>query len=221
MDSAKCDCLYRALLTTREDYNKDQARQKYRELIQKNIAVPNNNVTKNKIVRLLDIAKLTLGNLVSERRYHLEGDLDYPHSCADAQSTIEAIKNLETGIVTPLAEQQQPQTPFFAELLQEEINNALENKLRNSPQTSLLNDGITIQRVIGHRFRGDQIKLSIIISPGDIRIIEDEERVTANAPEKTAEYLRHMRNEKPKSLQYLLRKKPSLLQLFRDDYDNE
>lgn len=195
MADLKCDCLYSALLTTRERYCKERARDQYRLLINRANSLP--SPAKNNTIQLLNLAKDTLGNLLSERTYFSSGIINKDHSCEDCSNTLETIKQLaeEQNTTSPNAESHSNSQQYDKD-----------DKQSSSP--------ISIEQITNHKFRNDKLKFSIIINPGRIPMIEDGERVTTLARDKVIEYLVQLRDTSPRRIGHLIRAKPSLLELL-------
>lgn len=225
-NDSKCSCLYRALLTTSESYNIEDARSKYKILINKTSSLP--NPIRGKVITLLNTAKETLGNLSRERIYFNEGTYDTAHKCNNNATTIELIEGL--------ARQSQSQMHDAMDTTKtgSKVNSskkcAEEDKVNNNKDTEKVEkeqgtdvtnvanpeeDSMSVRQVTDHRFRGKRLKLTIILDPGNVRITEDEERVTTMAREKVAEYLSKLKKEKPRRINHIIRMRPHLIQLLK------
>lgn len=197
MNNTKCSCLYQALLTTREEYSREEARNQYYMLI--NAAAALSNPMKDNVIQTLNLAKDTLGNLSSERAYYNLGNINDNHHCGDCSETIETIRQLAKG--QPL-----------------ETNNTSKDtstsECNSKTPDNDSDDEIEIQQVTDHRFRGKKLKLAITINPGNVTITEDEDRVTAKAKDKVIEYLAKLKREHPRRIRHIARMKPYLLKLL-------
>lgn len=204
MNDTSCNCLYHALLTTRNDYCRETARDQYVQLVTKANALP--DPAKENVIKLLNLAKETLGNLSSERNYFNNGYVNPMHTCEEYAQTIRIINQLSNETNISIAE---PTREEPTEDLGQGSDNDGHSKTKEQSD-----DMIIIDDILDHRFRGQKLKLSIVINPGHIKTIEDEERVTMKAPHKVIEYLKKLRTERPRRINYLIRKKPELLQLL-------
>lgn len=197
MDNTQCNCLYLALLTTREGYCKETARDRYRYLVNEANTLP--SPMKDSVVQLLNLAKDTLGNLSSERAYYNNGSIETEHSCNDCTETLKIIKQLGNGeLISPI------------EHTTLELNSEQERTLQPTHRHS----DIQIVKILDHRFRGQKLRLSVIINPGNLQIIEDEEKVTLIAKDKVSEYLIKLKNERPRRATHIIRMRPHLLKLL-------
>lgn len=197
-DNNKCSCLYDALCTSRTQYQKETAREKYLTLIEKANKLPDS--PRKQVTDLINMAKRILGNTNLERAYFHSGTIDNSeHKCEDAQEAITTIKMLDTTTPSPT----------------NSATTKTESSTPKSHENQQQNCSINIEKVLEHRFRRGQLKLKIIIQPGTIPIIENEERVTQIAEQKVANYLKELRETRPRRLNHILRKRPYLVKLFK------
>lgn len=195
-----CDCLYRALCTTREEYNKEKAKTKYRTLMEKtNKQLCTEN--RNRVIKLLETSKTILGNLNSERLYHDKGTFEDNHDRETNSSTLDTILRLDEDTFQPEIEEAKADTTDESEA----DNLDLEN-----------NELIVIKEVRDHRFRRNRLKLTIIIDPGNISIVEDERRITSVAKPKVIDYLKRLKRNHPRRLSNLIRRRTDLLSLLKE-----
>lgn len=202
MNNINCNCLYQALLTTRDEYSREEARSQYVELI--NAANSLSNPAKDNVTELLNLAKNTLGNMSSERAYYNQGNISNSHHCDEYSETLETICQLAKA-------------PTYAEYHTSSTSKetSLSELSPKTPDNELeIDNQIEIERITDHRFRGRKLKLSIVINPGNLTIIEDEDRVTAKAREKVAEYFAKLKREHPRRIRHIIRMKPHLLKLL-------
>lgn len=200
MSNSKCTCLYEALLTTKDNYCKVEAKIKYKELIERAEKLPNDN--KLKVTQLLNTAKTILGDLSLERIYNSSGIVHEEHECSSSQDTISIIKNLMMNNSNN-------------EIEHEQLNNTTSPSSSNTAHGSEIDDLIQVEKVIDHRFRNSKLMLSILIKPGDIRINEEAEKVILKAQDKVAEYLQTLKLEHPRRLNHIIRLKPLIVKLFQ------
>lgn len=193
----KCSCLYEALCTNRTKYQKEAAREKYLTLTEKANTLPEWH--KKQVTNLINMAKRILGNTNLERAYFNSGTIDNTeHNCEGAREALVAIKALDETKPSPINTEittTGPSTP------------TAQDKQQDYP--------VSVEKVLEHRFRRGQLKLKIIIQPGTIPIIEDEERVTQMAKQRVVDYLKELKETKPRRLHHILRKRPHLVKLFK------
>lgn len=196
-DSKNCDCLYRALCTDGAGYNKEEARKKYVELSRKTSKLPIQ--VQSHVTNLLNTAKRILGNIGLERVYFENGKIDNEkHNCDEAREALMIIQAMDTET----GEQQ------------DEIEDNTTSRNINEERNLRL---VEVDRIIGHRFRKRQLKLNIIIQPGAIQLVENEERVTQLAELKVIEYLNELKHTRPRRLSHILKLRPDLIRLFNSN----
>lgn len=204
--NTRCQCLYHALGTTRAQYRKEEAKKKYLELISTIIKAKITATQQKQATKTLDTAKRILGDITLERIYSHTGLIDNrTHNCEEAKETLELIRSLDENTNTPALAEENEQVWEHTY----EVERYVYNEIVNISEKE-----VTVDKVIDHRFRNKQLKLAVIINPGSIKIIENEERVTQVAGHKVFQYLKNLRDSRPRRLNHILRMKPDLIQLF-------
>lgn len=203
MSDQKCTCLYKALLTNKNNFCKEDARTKYKVLVSKAEELPND--IKTRVIRLLDHAKNILGDLSLERMYNNNGFFSEEHNCDTTQETLDAIKGLQDTEPSPGEGQNNSQV---------NCNSNDKTTEAVSTEQEAHNTVIHIENIINHRFRKDQLKFNVLVNPGHITIVEDEEKITKTNKNKVAEYLKILKRNHPRRLTHIIRKKPHLIKLL-------
>lgn len=203
MSDQKCTCLYKALLTNKSNFCKEDARTKYKELVNKAEKLPSD--IKTKVIRLLDQAKNILGDLSLERMYNNNGFFSEEHNCDTTQETLDTIKGLQHA---------ESGTGEGQSNSQVNCNSNDKTTEAVSTEQEAHDTIIHIEDITNHRFRKDQLKFNVLVNPGHITIVEDEEKITKTNQNKVTEYLKALKRNHPRRLTHIIRKKPHLIKLL-------
>lgn len=208
--SNKCECLYKALCTTKAQYQKEEAKTKYTELV--TAAEHLSQQQQEKVTSLLNTAKRILGDIGLEHIYAHSGTTnEYQHTCEENEGTIKLIQALDHSYAS--GDNIATMQPGLAD----KTTTHRTQRSKQRKRASLAehdNSHILIDQIIDHRFRGRKLNFIVITKPGGIRITESQETVTQLATGKITEYLNSLRNGKPRRLSHIIRMKPDLINLL-------
>lgn len=200
-----CECLYRALCISKSQYNREAAKNNYKELIA--ITHRLNETQEAKVTHILNTARKTLENLHTERIYRETGMIGGSiHNCTDEAETLETIQQLkDTLATTNTGTNPEEETTNTTENETPEIN-IEDNHQNNIP--------VTVSQIIDHRFRDGRLKLKILIRPGNIELTEDYERVLEVGALEIQRYIRQLSKRR---LSYLYKREPHIIRFFQNE----